>query len=154
MFSSPSSSTVWNGKQITAMGNGGQISRDALTGVLGSQTTRRRRRWGDAMTIARHLRHTCASVCQPHADSTGDSKLVSFLYESKISRRISSGSTSIGTRAMWLSQRFCCGDTAKRETYVDVVLHEKRSSPPSSSPQKCHDRKLTTQRCRRLDTAL
>src|SRR5579863_8473 len=77
------------------MGNGGHISKDAFTGVLRSQVTRRCRRWGDARMIARHLRHTCVSFIQSHIDPTMD--VVASLYRSNISRRDSSGSTSMVT---------------------------------------------------------
>jgi len=84
-----------------AMGNGGQISKDVSTGVVVLQGIRRCRRWGDAMMISRHLRHTgtWASVVQSQSDFTEDLRVHSSLYKSNISRRRSSGSTSIVTWA-------------------------------------------------------
>ena len=94
------------------MGNGGHISKDVFTGVLSVQVTPRCRRWGDARMIARHLRHTCASVV--HHDMDSEKDIVALLRRSNISRRDSSGSTSMVAVAK-LAQSAVVMGTAKRD---------------------------------------
>src|SRR5712671_4691746 len=73
-----------------AMGRGGQIFSDLLTGLLGLQSSTRRRCRGEANMTCRHLRHTCTYVF--HHDRSNRS---ASPQSENISKRTSSGRTSI-----------------------------------------------------------
>src|SRR6267142_2919616 len=60
-FSTPFSPTT--AQEAMLIGNGGQISSDAIVGVLSVQTSRRSRRRGDPKITHLHLRHTCIIAC-------------------------------------------------------------------------------------------
>ena len=73
------------------IGNGGQIAKYFLTGVLSVHHSWRWRWGGDANIICRHRRHTCTSLTHMH----GGNIKPSILKEINISSKTSSGRRSI-----------------------------------------------------------